>query len=123
MDPFYQRPLDPDEWVAAGLQADMLGYPLDLRARVVAAARARSPWLDPIGAGEVATSPEAASPLRALERAPRADGACALVLADGATAAGLDGPAVRIVSAQTSTDPFWTDRELTRAPAAADARD
>jgi acetyl-CoA C-acetyltransferase len=123
MDPFYQRPLDPDEWVAAGLQAGMLGYPFELRARVVAAARARSPWLDPLGADEVGASPEAATPLRALERAPRADGACALVLADGATAAGLDRPAVRIVSAQTSTDPFWTDRELTRAPAAADARD
>jgi acetyl-CoA C-acetyltransferase len=123
MDPFYQRPLDPDEWVAAGLQAEMLGYPTELRARAVAAARARSPWLGPLSAAEVEASPEASTPLRALERAPRADGACALVLADGTTAAGLDRPLVRIASAQTSTDPFWTDRELTRAPAAADARD
>jgi len=123
MDPFYQRPLDADEWVAAGLQASMLGYPADLRARAVAAARARSPWLEPVSADEVASSPEAATPLRTLERAPRADGACALVLADGATAAALDRQPVRVVAAETSTDAFWTDRDLTTAPAAAHVRD
>jgi acetyl-CoA C-acetyltransferase len=121
MDPFYQRPLDADEWVAAGLQASILGYPAELRARAVAAARARSPWLDPLSAAEVAGSPETATPLRALERAPRADGACALVLADGEMAARLGRPRVRVAAAETSTDPFWTDRDLARAPAAADA--
>jgi acetyl-CoA C-acetyltransferase len=123
MDPFYQRPLDADELVAAGLQASMLHYRVDLRARAVAAARASSPWLGPVSPDEVAASPETASPLRALERAPRADGACALVLADSATARRLGRPAVRVAAAETSTDPFWTDRDLTRAPAAGDARD
>lgn len=115
-DPFVQRDLDPDETIAAALQARLLGYPAELRARVVEAARRRSPWLEPLAEGAVAASPETASPLRELERAPLMDGACALVLCDAATAARLGRPAVRVAGAGTSTGRYWSDRDLTAAP-------
>ena len=73
-------------------------------ARVVAAARSRSGWLDGVDADTVAASPETATPLRTLERAPLMDGACALVLCDEPTAARLGRPAVRVAGAATSTD-------------------
>lgn len=116
-DPYVQRPLGADETVLAGLQAGLLGYDLRERSRVVAAARARSPWLDAIGADEVASSPETASPLRELERAPLMDGACALVLCDAATTRRLGRPAVRVAGAGTATGPYWSDRDLTSEPA------
>jgi acetyl-CoA C-acetyltransferase len=123
MDPFYLRDLGVDETVAAGLQAGLLGYPAELRAAIVAAAAARSPWRDPIDAAEVLASPETATPLRELERAPLADGACALVVCDADTAAARGREGVRIAGCGTSTDAYWTDRDLTAAPALAAARD
>lgn len=116
-DPLLHRPLDPDETVIAGLQAQLLGFELAERARVVAAARSRSRWVETVDAAAVAASPETSSPLRHLERAPLADGACALVLCDEATARRLGRPAVRVAGAATSTDPYWLDRDLTSAPA------
>jgi acetyl-CoA C-acetyltransferase len=123
MDPYYLRDLDVDELVAAGLQAALLGTPDHLRARAVAAATACSPWRDAVTAEDVLASPATATPLRALERAPLADGACALVVADEETATRLAGPAVRIAGCGTCTDAYWTDRDLRRAPAARAARD
>lgn len=123
MDPFLLRDLDVDETVAAGLQAGLLGYPAELRAAAVEACAAGSPWRDPVDAAAVLASPESASPLRELERAPLADGACALVVADDATAAALGRAGVRVAGCGTATDPYWTDRDLTAAPALAAARD
>src|SRR5439155_5715207 len=102
--------------VVAGLQAQLLGYDLDERARVVAAARRRSVWLDDLAAEAVAASPETASPLRELERAPLMDGACALVLCGEETAKRLGRPVVRIAGAATATDSYWVDRDLSAAP-------
>ena len=116
-DPLVQRPLDPDETVIAGLQAQLLGFDLAERARVVAAARSRSDWLGAIDPGAVAASPETAAPLRELERAPLMDGACALVLCDEATARRLGKPGVRVAGVGTATDPYWADRDLISAPA------
>lgn len=116
-DPLLLRPLDPDETVIAGLQAQLLGFELADRARVVAAARSRSGWLDGVDADTVAASPETATPLRTLERAPLMDGACALVLCDEPTAARLGRPAVRVAGAATSTDSYWLDRDLAAARA------
>jgi acetyl-CoA C-acetyltransferase len=123
MDPYYLRDLDLDEPVAAGLQAGLLGYQAELRAAAVAASAGRSPWRDPVGAADVLASPEIASPLRALERAALVDGACALVVADEAMAAELGRTGVRIAGCGTATDPYWTDRDLTGAPALGAARD
>ena len=115
-DPLGQRLLDPDETVIAGFQAQLLAFELGDRARVVAAARGRSQWLEPADAAAVASSPETATPLRELERAPRMDGACALVLCDEPTATRLGRPAVRVASVATDTDSYWLDRDLTTAP-------
>jgi hypothetical protein len=112
-DPYVQRTLGADETVLAAFQAQLLEIPLEERVRVVAAARDRSPWLEPIEAAEVAGSQVTSSPLHALERAPLVDGAGALVLGDGATAARLDGPAVRVAGAGTATGSYWSDRDLT----------
>lgn len=123
MDPYYLRDLDIDETVAAGLQAALLGYPVELRAAAVAAATTRSPWRDPVAAAAVLASPELSTPLLALERAPLLDGACALVVADDATAAELGRRGVRIAGCGTATDAYWTDRDLAGAPALEAARD
>lgn len=117
-DPYVQRPLDPDETVAAALQLELLGYGLELRARVVAAARARSAVLERASTADVEASPETATPLRELERAPLGDAACALVVADEETAWRLGRPSARVVAASTRTDAYWSDRDLTQAPAA-----
>ncbi len=116
-DPYVQRPLEPDELVVAAFQAQLLGFDLSERARVVAAARRRSAWLEPIGADAVASSTQTSSPLRELERAPLMDGACSLVVCDAATAARLGGPTVRVAGAGTATGSYWSDRDLTAEPA------
>jgi acetyl-CoA C-acetyltransferase len=123
MDPYYLRELDVDELVAAGLQASMLAYPAELRARAVEAASRRSPWRAAVSVYDVLASRETASPLRALERAPLADAACALVVADEDTAERVGRAPVRIAGCGTATDPYWTDRDLRRAPALCLARD
>ncbi|HET6689393.1 MAG TPA: hypothetical protein VFG74_00875 [Miltoncostaeaceae bacterium] len=123
MDPYVLRDLDVDETVAAGLQAGLLGYPAELRAAAVEAATRRSPWRDPVDASAVLASPGIASPLTALERAPLVDGACALVVAGDETLAALGRTGVRIAGCGSATDPYWTDRDLTAAPALGAARD
>ena len=112
-DPLGQRLLDPDETVIAAFQAQQLDFDLADRARVVAAARSRSRWLEP---ADAASSPETATPLHELERAPRMDGACALVLCDEETAGRLGRAKARIASVATDTGSYWLDRDLTEAP-------
>jgi len=126
-DPYYQRALDPDETVAAALQADQLyargEYGPGDAARLVAAARGRSRTLDSIGAEDVLASAPTADPLRELDRAPYMDAATCLVVCDGATAAKLGRPAVRVVAGASRTGAYWTDRDLTAAPELAQAVD
>lgn len=126
-DPYYHRPLDPDETVVAALQAQLFygqgTYRPEDAARVVVAARARSSCLEPVGAGDVLSSPPTADPLRELDRAPYMDAATALVVCDAPTAARLGRPAVRVVAGATRTGAYWSERDLTAAPELAGAAD
>jgi hypothetical protein len=117
-DPYFERALDPDELVAAGLQADLYyrrsGLTPEHSARVVAAARRRSRVLDPVSAEDVLGSPVTAEPLRELDRAPLMDAATCLVVCDTDTA--RDRRAVRLVAGAARSGPWWTARDLTAAP-------
>jgi acetyl-CoA C-acetyltransferase len=119
-DPYYQRPLDPDETVAAALQAGLFygrsGFGPEDAARVVAAARSRSKVLPDIEPGEVLASPPTSTPLRELDRAALMDAAVALVICDRDTAERLGRPAARLVAGAARTGPFWTERDLAAAP-------
>jgi hypothetical protein len=126
-DPYYHRPLDPDEVVVAALQAQLLygqgTYRPEDAARVVAAARARSTCLASIGADDVLASPATSDPLRELDRAPYMDAATALVVCDAQTAARLGRPAVRVVAGASRTGAYWSERDLTAAGELAGAAD
>jgi hypothetical protein len=126
-DPYFQRPLDPDETVAAALQAGLFygrgSFGPEDAARVVAAARARSDVLPEVDAADVLAAPPTATPLRALDRAPLMDAAGALVICDGDTAERLGRPAARLVAGAARTGPYWTERDLTTVPGLADAVD
>jgi acetyl-CoA C-acetyltransferase len=119
-DPYFERLLDPDETIAAALQASLYyarsGRGPEDAARVVAAARARSAVLEALGVSDVLGSPPTASPLRELDRAPRMDAATALVVCDDATAERLGKPAVRLVAGAARSGGWWTGRDMTRAP-------
>jgi acetyl-CoA C-acetyltransferase len=133
-DPYVQRPLGIDDTVASALQASAFyassglgpddAAEVSARASVKAAANPRAFRQAAHTAADVATSPVVAAPLRELDGAPVCDGAVALVLASP-NAAG--GDAVWLRGIATSTDTFWTDRDLTsvdalrRADAAASA--
>ena len=125
-DPYFERALDPDETVIAAFQAQQLyargAHTPRHAARVVAAARARSSFLDALTADEVLASPATADPLHELDRARFVDACSALVICDGDTAARLGRPRVRLVAASSRTAAYWTQREdLTDATCAADA--
>ncbi len=129
-DPYYERPLDPDETVVAAFQAQRLyansSFEPAHAARLVAAARRRSTVLGQLTPDDVLTSPPTADPLRELDRAPLMDAACALVVCDSQTRQKLGRPAVRVVATASRTGAYWSQRlELERAPeaqaAAADA--
>jgi len=119
-DPYYERALNPDETVAAGLQADLYyrrsGLTPEHSARVVAAARRRSGVLDPLSPDEILASPITARPLRALDRAPLMDAATCLVVCDEQIARERDLPRVRLVTGAARSGPWWTARDLTVAP-------
>ena len=118
-DPYVQRPLGPDESIAAGLQADVFyrasGFGPDDAAEVSARASeqaARNPRAfrrTPHTAADVAASAPVCGPLRELEGTPITDGACALVLA-APSRAGDDPVWLRGIG--NTTDTFWTDRDL-----------
>jgi acetyl-CoA C-acetyltransferase len=129
-DPYFERALDPDETIAAALQASLYyarsGRGPEDAARVVAAARARRKkgsdlggwayFLEAVSVADVLASRPTASPLRELDRAPRVDAATALVVCDDATAERLGRPAVRLVAGAARSGGWWTGRDLTRAP-------
>ncbi len=119
-DPYYHRALRPDETVTAAFQAQLFygrsGFTPEHAARVVAAARRRSSILEPVEVGDVLASAPTADPLRELDRAPRMDGATALVVCDRATAERSGRPAARLVAGAARTGPLWIDRDLAAAP-------
>jgi acetyl-CoA C-acetyltransferase len=124
-DPYFERALNPDETIAAALQASLYyarsGLAAEDAARVVAAARGRSAVLGEVSVEQVLASPSTAEPLRELDRAPRMDAATALVVCDGPTAERLGKPAVRLVGGAARSGAWWTGRDLTRAPELAGA--
>jgi hypothetical protein len=90
-DPYFERPLDPDETVVAAFQAQLLyaqgAFAPEHAARVVAAARARSTVL--------------------------VDAASALVISDGDTARRLQRTGVRLVATASRTGAYWNQRSNT----------
>jgi acetyl-CoA acetyltransferase len=125
-DPYYERQLDPDDTVVAAFQAQQLyargAITPEHSARVVAAARSRSSFLDAVTPEDVLGSAATADPLHELDRAPLVDAASALVICDGATADSLGGPRVRLVAAASRTAAYWRQRtDLCDAGAASDA--
>jgi hypothetical protein len=126
-DPYFERALDPDETVAAGLQADLYyrrsGLTPEHSARVVAAARRRSRVLGALTPEEVLASPATAQPLRELDRAPLMDAATCVVVCDTGTAQARPGRGVRLVAGAARSGAWWTARDLTAAPELAAAAD
>jgi acetyl-CoA C-acetyltransferase len=121
-DPFSARRLAPDADVVAGLAAQRFaaasGTEPRAAAEAVVAARAagqghpkRSP-LAPLTADEVLGSAPLASPLRVLDKAPPADGACALVLATEPVAGDLGVTPVWVAGAAQRTGAYFLDRDL-----------
>ncbi|MFV0463574.1 MAG: hypothetical protein ACK5MP_10345, partial [Nostocoides sp.] len=121
-DPYVQRRLDADGDVAAGLIAQRYyatsgQSPADAARAVVAARRAgrdnpKLADLADIDENDVLNSPEIATPLRALDKAPLADGSCALVVATEDVARDLGARPVWVTGMGTSTEGFFVDREL-----------
>jgi acetyl-CoA C-acetyltransferase len=119
-DPYVQRPLGPDETIAAALQADAFyrssrlgpddAADVSARASQNAARNPRAFRRTPHSAADVAASPAVCGPLRELEGTPVTDGAVALVLA-APERAGEDAVWLRGIG--NTTDTFWTDRDLT----------
>ncbi len=119
-DPFIERRLDADDDVVAGLYARTAfahgAADRENAAALVAAARAsasRNPKVAPlemVDTAAVLESPVLATPLRTLDRAPRSDGSCVLVIASADTVAALDADPVWITGAAISTGRYWSDR-------------
>jgi acetyl-CoA C-acetyltransferase len=127
-DPYFERQLDPDDTIVAAFQAQQLyargAITQEHGARVVAAARSRSSFLDPVSADDVLASAPTAAPLRELDRAPLVDAASAIIICDGPTADSLGKPRVRLAGASSRTAAYWRQRaDLCDASAAAEAMD
>ncbi|MBM3678664.1 MAG: hypothetical protein FJW96_12400 [Actinobacteria bacterium] len=130
-DPYVQRQLGIDSTVAAALQASAFyargglgpddAAEVSARASAKAVANPRAFRSKAHTAADVAASPVVCGPLRELDGTPITDGAVALVLA-GPNRTG-DRP-VWLRGIGTTTDTFWTDRDLTSVDAlrGADAR-
>jgi len=116
-DPYFERPLDPDETVVAAFQAQLLYaqgvFTPEHSARVVAAARARSTVLAAVTPEQVLESALTCDPLHELDRAPLVDAASALVISDGDTARRLQRTGVRLVAAASRTGAYWNQRSST----------
>jgi hypothetical protein len=113
-DPYFERQIGPDETVVAAFQASLLyasgAATPEFSARVVSAARARSSVLDAVSVDDVLAAPLTSTPLRALDRAPLMDAACAMVICSGDQREALDRPAVRVVGTSTRTGAYWRER-------------
>jgi acetyl-CoA acetyltransferase len=125
-DPYFERPLNPDDTLVAAFQAQALyrtgAASPEEAARVVVAARSRSEVLAAAAVEDVLSSPLTAEPLRELDRAPRMNAACALVVCDDAKRNELERPAVRVVATASRAGAYWRERadltDMTPASAA-----
>lgn len=121
-DPFFQRRLGADGDVVAGLAAQRFyattnATTTDAARTVVDARRAAraNPHLTPldeITVDDVLGSDPLATPLRELDKAPLADGACALVVATEDVADDLDAVPVWVTGMAAGNDRYWSDRDL-----------
>lgn len=121
-DPFFQRRLDADGDVVAGLAAQC--FYASANASVVDAAQAvvdarrvgrSNPYVEAlpeITVDDVLESEPLTTPLRILDKAPLADGACALVVATEEVARTLDVDPVWVVGMAGGNDKFFSDRDL-----------
>ena len=119
-DPYVQRPLGPDDTIAAALQADAFyrssrlgpddAAEVSARASKKASKNPRAFRRTQHSAADVAASATVCGPLRELEGTPATDGACALVLASPERAR---NGAVWLRGIGNTTDTFWSDRDLT----------
>ncbi|MGI9610751.1 MAG: thiolase family protein [Acidimicrobiia bacterium] len=132
-DPFSERRLDADGDVVAGLIARSLesAEKLDLEeaATLVAAGRrvssthAELTALDNVDAAAIRDAPMLADPLTVLDKAPQADGAAALVLVAEEAVGDFSHDPVWVTGVGSSTDRYWTHRDLTSFDAVTAAGD
>lgn len=130
-DPYCQRPLNLDEPMAAGLQARCYLQAAGLGIEALAKVSQRShnqAQRNPVALRrnhytlrQILNAAPYADPLTELMAAPVSDGACALLLASAEKARPFAGRAVWIAGLGNSTDAYWTERDLDRSPALADA--
>ncbi len=122
-DPFFMRPVGVDDLNAAALQAGayLNAYGItEEQCALVSVKNKGNALLNPfaqageqIGVDDVMRSPYLSSPIKALDRAPYSDGACALILATEAKAEQWSENPVWIAGAGTSSDLFYIgDRNL-----------
>jgi acetyl-CoA C-acetyltransferase len=122
-DPFTERRLDADADVVAGCTtralADAGALDLDQGAELAATGRKVSQShpeltpLDPLTAADIRNAANLADPLTVLDKAPPADGSAALVLVSEAAAGDFDHDPVWVTGVGSSTDKYWTHRDLT----------
>ena len=123
LDPFFHRPLGLFDWMANAMQAERYqqryGIIPEQSAGVVVKNRrnaAANPYAylrDEITVDEVLSSPYAAYPLRQLECATRADGACAVIMASESTARRICRMPVWIAGLGWFNDTYYLgDKEL-----------
>lgn len=121
-DPFFQRRLDADGDVVAGLAAQRFYATTNASrgdaARAVVDARSAgrsNPYVEQlpeVTVDDVLESDPLATPLRVLDKAPVADGACALVVATEQVADELNVDPVWVVGMAGGNDRFFSDRDL-----------
>jgi acetyl-CoA acetyltransferase len=119
LDPYFLAPLGADAAALAGLQARALVDAGRYSEADFARVAARGTDLDPAALLE---RPYTASPLRAHDRAPGGDGACAVILARGELARSATARPAWIQGLAHAIDPQSPGaRDLTRAPSLARA--
>lgn len=126
-DPYVERPLGLDEQIAAALGARRYlavsgAFERDLAA--VSRKNHRNAMRNPLARRsgdfsleQILSSPEIVSPLRDLLAGPITDGACAVLLGNPERAGKAHGPVSWIAGMGSSTDAYWTDRDLARSDA------
>lgn len=122
-DPFTERRLDADADIVAGCTARALAdagsLDLDRAAELAAAGRAVSQThpeltsLEPLTAADIRGADNLAEPLTVLDKAPPADGSAALVLVSEKVAGDFDHDPVWVTGVGSSTNKYWTHRDLT----------
>lgn len=132
-DPFTERRLGPDADIVAGLQARAVfasgAFSPSDAAELVAAARRSSAanpkvaTLETVTVDEVLDAPRLATPIGSLDRAPRRDGSCALVIASESAAGTITDNPIWLSGVGTTTARYWTDRDPLDMGALEQARD